>query len=176
LIKINKKIAILSIALFLIIFSVGAAIYLFYWTNNKIQPENKSETSQNMVRFKIYIPESQSIQTREIYMQKENSQLRSLEGLLDSFFREFSSSLRETKILGVYRDRENIIYVDLSKNFLIQGDISGEYQLLKAFYRTLKENFSWISDIKILIEGKEIESISGHFSVVPTLRTSMEDN
>jgi len=50
-----------------------------------------------------------------------------------------------------------------------------EYFILKSLYRTLKENFVWINDIKILIDGKEVETLSGHISLQSSFKEIMEE-
>jgi hypothetical protein len=36
---------------------------------------------------------------------------------------------------------------------------------LKSIYLTLKTNFSWISDVKILISSSEKETLAGHILI-----------
>ena len=73
---------------------------------------------------------------------------------------------QNVKILGIYRDQNQILYIDLSdelrRNF--QGDALDEYLLLKGMYETLVSNVQDFQDLKVLVEGKEIETLGGHFS------------
>jgi hypothetical protein len=68
-------------------------------------------------------------------------------------------------ILGIYKGSDQILYVDLSdelrRNF--QGDALSEFLLLKGLYESLLANLQGIEDVKILVEGKEIETLGGHF-------------
>ncbi len=167
----NKKF-ITTLAILLI--AISATIAYFTLFKHKEKTSGKIQTEQTMVNFKIYLPSSNSIVVKEIYLQKENSELKNIEKILEIFLSELP--LKETKILGIYRDRENVVYIDLSKNFAIPQSMREEYFMLKSLYKTLKENFPLIKDIKILIESKEIETISGHISIASSLKEAVEEN
>lgn len=75
-----------------------------------------------------------------------------------------------TKVLGLYRGSDGILYVDLSYEFRrnFQGDAAAEFILLKGLFESIISNVKGVDDVKIIIEGKEIESIGGHlFSLYP---------
>jgi hypothetical protein len=67
-------------------------------------------------------------------------------------------------LLGLYKDASQVLYADLSdelrRNF--QGDALDEYLLLKGIYETIISNLRDVQDVKILIEGKEAETLGGH--------------
>jgi spore germination protein GerM len=71
---------------------------------------------------------------------------------------------QNVKLHGLYKDASQMLYVDLSdelrRNF--QGDALSEYLLLRSIYESLVSNLQDIQDIKILIEGKEAETLGGH--------------
>ena len=70
-----------------------------------------------------------------------------------------------TKLLGIYFGSDGILYVDLSdevrRNF--QGDALTEFLLLRGLYDSIISNVTGVDDVKVIVEGKEIESIGGHF-------------
>lgn len=70
----------------------------------------------------------------------------------------------QVKLLGLYRDAMQILYIDLSdelrRNF--HADALSEYLLLKGLYETVVSNIPDIQDVKILVEGKELETLGGH--------------
>lgn len=167
-----------KLIIFLALALIGTTVAIVYFTLFRYGEKTieKSKIEQPMVNLKIYLPSSNSLLTKEIYLQKESSEIKNIEKTLESFLSELPSPLKETKILGIYRDKEDTVYIDLSKNFAIPQTLQEEYFLLKSFYKTLKENFSWIKDIKILVEGKEIESISGHISITSSLKEAVEEN
>lgn len=167
----NKKFV---IVLILAIVTIGITVYLFFLKYNEKTYSEKFPNEKAVENFKIYIPSSTSLLTKEVYLQRDEIELKNIEKILEFFLLELPSPLNETKILGIYRDKENVIYVDLSKNFVIPQSMREEYLLIKALYKTFKENFAWIKDIKILIESKEIETLSGHISIESSLKELME--
>ena len=74
------------------------------------------------------------------------------------------------RVLGAYSGNDGVLYIDISDEFRknFQGDAMAEYLLLKGLYESIISNVSGINDVKVLIEGKEIESIGGHlFAMYP---------
>ncbi|HTZ19140.1 MAG TPA: GerMN domain-containing protein [Dissulfurispiraceae bacterium] len=97
------------------------------------------------------------------------------ESVLQEYFAGFKSGLKNTVVRSVYEDRNKILYVDLSDEFRrnFQGDARHEYYLLKSFYQTLAANIPGISDVKLLVEGREIDSVGGHMLSLLPLRESV---
>ena len=71
---------------------------------------------------------------------------------------------KDTKILGIYRGADKILYINLSDEFRrnFQGDVMAEFLLLKGLYESLISNIDDIQDVKVLVEGKELETLGGH--------------
>ncbi len=71
------------------------------------------------------------------------------------------------KLLDLYMDRQGIVYIDLSdeirKNF--EGDAGKEYSFIAGLYSSIKKSVRNISAIKLLIDGREAESIGGHIDI-----------
>ncbi|ODA43647.1 hypothetical protein THER_1617 [Thermodesulfovibrio sp. N1] len=111
--------------------------------------------------------------TKEIYVKKENGELKKLEKVLEFFFNELPQPMNETKIHSIFRDKENKIYLNLSSNFATSRDAKNEFYLIKGLYSTIKTNFNWITDVKILISNEEKETLSGHIPI-ESLKESME--
>ncbi|MCK4910926.1 MAG: GerMN domain-containing protein [Thermodesulfovibrionales bacterium] len=68
---------------------------------------------------------------------------------------------------GVYLGDDSVLYIDLSDEFRrnFQGNAVDEYILLKALHKSLMRNVYQIEGIKLLVDGKEVDSIGGHLSV-----------
>lgn len=169
----NKKI-ILALSLSLVAIS-AMVVYLLLLKKDE-KPSEMLKTEQTIASFKIYLPSSNSLFVKEIYLKEESSDLKNMEKILESFLMELPSPLKEARVLGIYRDKENTVYIDLSKNFVTPQSMREEYFLLVSLYKTLKENFTWIQDIKILIESKETETLSGHISIESSLKEALEEN
>ncbi len=167
----NKKWILIGIIIF-VLASAGAFSVLFYFNKGKNDNDVKSQTNEQLPAFKIYLPNSK---LEHVFLEMEKNEIQLLEKLLEVYIKQLPSPLNTTRVLEVFRDKENTIYLNLSRNFINQSDAYEEYELLKSLYITLKENFPWIQDMKILIEGKEIESLSGHFSIEKSLKIALEE-
>ncbi|MBI5049539.1 MAG: GerMN domain-containing protein [Nitrospirae bacterium] len=70
-------------------------------------------------------------------------------------------------LLDIYKDKEGTVYIDLSsevkKNF--QGDVLEEYGIIAGLYRSIKEKIPDSTAMKILIDGKEADSLGGHIDI-----------
>ena len=79
------------------------------------------------------------------------------------------------KLLNTYMGRDGILYIDFSdelrRNF--QGDAYSEFLLLSGLYESIISNLAGIEDIKVLVEGKEIESLGGHISIIYPLKNTV---
>ncbi|MEN2985546.1 MAG: GerMN domain-containing protein [Thermodesulfovibrionaceae bacterium] len=154
------------LSLFLLVFTT------FFLIKRDKESLEKKEVKEETTKYIIYLPSSE---IKEINLKRESFELRRVEEVIESFISELPTPFRETQILGVYRDKENVIYVSLSSSFASSQSAKEEYLLLKSFYLTLKENFTWIKDVKILIDDKEVETLSGHIIVYKSLSSSLED-
>ena len=70
----------------------------------------------------------------------------------------------DAKLLGAYFGSDGVLFIDLSDAFRrnFQGDALTEYLLLRGLYESLLSNVSGIKDVRLLIDGNEIETIGGH--------------
>ncbi len=67
----------------------------------------------------------------------------------------------------VYLDANSFCYVDFSQELTSnhKGGTTGEYLTAYSVVNTICSNFNDIKGVKILINGKESNSIAGHFSL-----------
>jgi spore germination protein GerM len=126
--------------------------------------------------LRIYYPLRGRILFREIRIPKRTKQIALAESVVEEFFMEpdtidISYFPRNVKLLGLYKDPDRILYIDLSDEFLrnFQGDALSEYLLLKSLHKSLVSNLQDFRDYKILVEGKEIETLGGHYYLKYTL-------
>lgn len=182
--------------LLLLILSVGV-ISLYLMRDRIFQPREKADagiTTENDLPvfedfsyLRIYYPAEDGLRMVEKKIPKRTKQIALAEAVIEEFFKGNEDS-RETnipkgvKFLGLYRDDENILYIDLSdelrRNF--QGDALSEYLILKGIYESLISNLRDFNDFKILVDGKELETLGGHFylkyKLKSTVITGYEDN
>lgn len=113
-------------------------------------------------------------------VQRKTAQMAVAEAVLGEFFKgpvnsKGSEVPRDTKLLGLYRGSDSILYVDLSDEFRrnFSGDIAAEFLLLKGLFESLISNVQDITDVKILIEGREMESLGGHIYLLYPLKDTV---
>lgn len=82
---------------------------------------------------------------------------------------------RHAQLNGIYKGTDGILYVDISDEFRrnFQGDVIAEFLLLKGLYKSLISNVGHTIDVKVLIDGKEIESLGGHLPLLYPLRNAV---
>ncbi len=144
-------------------------------------PEEKktpAEGSDDTVQVKIFCPSETGTTVEEKKIPYVPVPVKMAESILSEYLRGLKEGLRDTKVVGVYRDRSNIFYIDLSDEFRrnFSGDARQEYYLLKSLFETVMVNLPGTEDVKVLIEGKEVESIGGHFSCFPPLKEIFQDD
>jgi hypothetical protein len=129
-----------------------------------------------MVR--ISHPREGKLEMTERKLPKRTKNIAVAEAVIEEFFRgaiNGSPIPKDVKLLGLYRDMNQILYVDLSdelrRNF--QGDAFDEYLVLKGMYESLISNVQDFQDLKVLVEGKEIESLGGHFFLKYPLKNTV---
>ncbi|TAN42547.1 MAG: hypothetical protein EPN22_12320 [Nitrospirae bacterium] len=111
---------------------------------------------------KLYIPNDNGTVVEEIRIQKDTLPVKTVELIIVEYLKR--SAPKDTKLLGAYKDRSNILYLDFSDELIKnrQFDAKQEFVLLKSIVQTVLSNVQGIEDLKILIEGKEEESLGGH--------------
>jgi hypothetical protein len=117
------------------------------------------------VTVKIFHPSQDEIIATEIKVGHSPLHMEMVEIVMTEYLKGLGEGFEGAKVLGVYRDRRNFLYIDLSDEFRknFSGDARQEFLLLQSLYKTVVSNFPWVEDVRLLIEGKEIESIGGHF-------------
>jgi germination protein M len=69
-----------------------------------------------------------------------------------------------TQIIRIFLDQDGIVYLDLSEDIRENhpGGTWGEMMTIYSLVNTVMENFHTINGVKILIMGKEIQTLKGH--------------
>ncbi len=131
--------------------------------------------SEIRVPVTIFYPAKSGVTKEERTVAAGSLPVKMVESVLQEYFSGFKTDLKNTVVRGVYRDRNRVFYIDLSDEFRrnFSGDNGDEYYLLKSLYQTIVTNVSEVRDIKILIEGREVESIGGHMMIMTPLRESV---
>jgi len=69
-----------------------------------------------------------------------------------------------TKVLSVILDESGCAFVDFSRELVANhpGGSTGELMTIRSIVRTLASNFPEVVSVRVLVEGREIETIAGH--------------
>lgn len=138
---------------------------------------NTVQEPEDVLELRIYYPLDNRLQMIGKRLPRRTRQTAIAEAMVEEFFKgpgngQTSCIPPNVKLLGLYKDPKQILYIDLSdelrRNF--QGDALSEYLLLKGLYESLISNLQDVQDVKILVEGKEIETLGGHVFLKYTLK------
>lgn len=170
----KKKLLILLMGL---LFITGLAAGYIYFSKISTKEPSSPEESVNtipkiedLIFLKIYYPVENHLEVEEKGVQFRASQMAIARAVVEEFLKgpaisKSSEIPKDAKILGIYKDADKILYIDFSEEFRrnFQGDALLEYLILKGLYDSLTSNINDLEDVKILIEGREIETLGGHF-------------
>lgn len=136
----------------------------------------KEETSYaDLTAIKVYYPFEGGLKMEARRVFRFESKNKMAEAALKEFFKGPTGAEsyvpEEAKLLGIYNGVDGMLYIDLSHEFRsnFQGDALAEFLLLRGLYETVTSNVPGIAGLKVLLEGKEVESIGGHISLPGTL-------
>ncbi len=167
----------------LLLFLSGVAGGYYYFS--KIFPPERAvpeypvaaPKSENLLSLRIYYPVGGQLQMEERRPPRRPGSTSVAEATVEEYLRGSAVATipfmpRNARLLGVFRGSDGILYIDLSDEFRrnFQGDALAEFLLLKGLYESLISNEQEIQDVKILIEGKEIETLGGHLLLTYPLR------
>ncbi len=170
----KKRLLIILLGLLFISGVMGG--YIFFSKISTKETPSQEEVDilpkiEDLIFLKIYYPVDNGLQIEEKCVQLRTTQKAIAQAVIEEFLKGPSISQssvipKNAKLLGIYKDTdEKILYVDLSEEFRrnLQCDALSEYLLLKGLYDSLITNLDDLEDVKILIEGREIETLCGHF-------------
>ena len=178
----------LWITLIALLFLAGAAGSYFFMHNfarsdkQLLSPITQGPLAESIdfSVLRIYQPHNNRLEMTEKKIPKRISSAAIAEAVIEEFFKQtvtegVSSIPQNVRLLGLYRDEGQMLYIDLSdelrRNF--QGDALSEYLLLKGIHESLVSNVQDFQDVKILVEGKEIETLGGHFYLKYPLKNTL---
>lgn len=124
--------------------------------------------------LKIYYPDNFTLVSAEIAVTLDSAFVLSpVEIALNELAKRLSSQQRTVKFHNVYKDADNIIYVDVSDvaSQTVLNTLE-EYLLVQSIARTALTNANSALATKILIDGKEAETLAGHISIMHPIKMS----
>jgi len=177
----TKIIWIFLIVLFFIAGAAGSYFLMKYLAPAVTQQAAEEQVlqateGQDLVTVRLLLPKNQKLEMAERKLKKRLKSTAFAEAVVEEFFKESANAYtipQQVKILGIYRDMNQVLYIDLSdelrRNF--QGDALDEYLLLRGLFESLVSNVQDFQDLKVLVEGKEIETLGGHLSLKYPLKS-----
>lgn len=168
----TKKLSIIILLGLLFIGGLAGGYFYFSKVSHKHVPEERVEPlpqAGDLFALKIYYPVGNRLQIEERRLLRRTAQIAIAEAIVEEFLKgpvnmKISDMPKDARLLGIYRDENRMLYIDLSDEFRrnFQGDALMEFLLLKGLYESLISNLGEIEDVKVLIEGREIETLGGH--------------
>lgn len=132
---------------------------------------------EDLFSLRIYYPVGDRLRIEERRLPMRTAQLAIAEAAVQEYLKgpggmAVSNIPEDVRLLGLYKDANGILYIDLSDEFRrnFHGDAVAEFLLLKGLYESLISNIPDIQDVRVLIEGKEIETLGGHFYLAYPLK------
>jgi hypothetical protein len=187
---VNRKRLIPAVIFAVLFFGAMTGAYLYFSKKIFMQPSKNNmplPVDEDITALRIYYPVKGRLEIEERRTQRRLSLLSLAEAVAGEYFKgpaglKDSFMPGDVKVLGVFFGIDGILYVNLSDEFRsgFRGDAIEEFLLLRGLYDSLMSNIGNISDVKVLIEGKEIETIGGHMSLLyplgkTTPKTSEEE-
>jgi spore germination protein GerM len=184
--QLNKR-RLLWVLVFVLLFLGGIAGGFFYFSKTighrqtaETAPQSE-KTSDDSFFVRIFYPFEGNLVMEERKVKRQVNTLAVSGTVLEEFLKGPSKGKSDipqgTRVLGIYSGSDRVLYVDLSDEFRrnFQGDASTEFLLLKGLYESIISNVQGIDDVKVIIEGKETESIGGHLYTLYPLKNMLQE-
>lgn len=155
----------------LVLFIIGTVVSYFYF-KPRLALENPFKDIETQ-KSEIKPPEKQDKTADDTVLSVEEEKEPVNGTLLAAIENAIKKNLKPYNILllDVYKNKEGTVYIDLSselkKNF--QGDVLEEYGIIAGLYKSIKEKIPDFTAMKILIDGKEADSLGGHIDISDTI-------
>lgn len=178
----DNRTVIILVVLVLAGLLTGALFFGKHFRTGKSQPEqqNLKETPQEEFTYlKVFFPVGGRLQIFEKRIPGRLTQTKLTEVLVQEFLNlnsEMNTGIipAKVKLLDAYISNEGVLYLNfpsaLASGF--RADVMDEYLFLKGLLDTMISNLT-IDDVVILIGGREVESLGGHFFVNRPLKKSL---
>jgi sporulation and spore germination protein len=176
-----KKIAVVISLISLFIIGVAGGYLYFSRVISKEKTASDGNAglqgAEDLFSLRLYYPVDNHLQIEERRLPKRTGQMAMAEVTIDEYFKGWAGTAasnipKDVKLLGLYKGEDRILYVDLSDEFRrnFQGDAITEFFLLKGLYESIISNVEDVQDVKVLIEGKEAETLGGHLYLLYPLK------
>ncbi len=180
--RVNKKKTLMTAALFAVLFAIGitAAYVVFESTSPPGRPPLVEPAGEISTTIQLFFPSGGKLQSEERSVPRTLSRLSAARATVEEFLKGPSGDIKsyvpgDAELLNIYDGSDGILYVDLSEAFVrnFQGDAFVEFLLLRGLYESILTNVYGVADVKVLIAGREAETLGGHISILKPLGESV---
>ncbi|MCE5194512.1 MAG: GerMN domain-containing protein [Nitrospiraceae bacterium] len=135
---------------------------------------------EETITIRLSFPLNEKLRIEERKIRIKTAKMSLVQTVVEEFLKgpsniKDSGMPKDTKLLGIYKGEDGILYIDLSddvrRNF--GGDAISEFLLLKGFYESIMSNVPDIADIKLVVEGREMETLGGHIYIIYPLKETV---
>ncbi|MFQ3574145.1 MAG: GerMN domain-containing protein [Thermodesulfovibrionales bacterium] len=125
---------------------------------------------------RLFFPSGVELRQQDIRLPSNPVVPQMIESIVVEFIKLLPEDMRDIQIYSAYKDKEGIVYLDFNAVLTNKTvfDATREYLFLKSIYQSLITNIQGLTDIRILVEGREIESIGGHFNISNGMRSIVQ--
>lgn len=143
---------------------------------DKVVENPKSFNDDSFLTAQIHIFDKEKINTKELKIAINPVTVIMIESAINEILKNLPEDLKGIQLINVLKDKDNVLYLDFNGDLRhkTRFDVNEEYLFLKTLYQTIFVNFKAITNVRILIEGKEIETISGHIDISKGIKGSLE--
>ena len=180
-----KKVAGIVLLVFLFLSGVTGGYFYFSRVISKDRSASEgvngsSAKTEDLFLLRMYYPAGNQLQLEERSHLRVTGQTAIAVATVEEYLKgpadaAASNMLNDVKLLGLYRGADKLLYVDLSDELRrkFQGDALAEFFLMKGLYESIISNVEDIQDVKVLVEGKEVETLGGHFYLLYPLKDTV---
>ena len=161
---------------------IGGGIYGTLWilrqpmsTVEKIAPPTEPAVAaeepadEGYIRVTLYVvdPNGESLATESQEVPLESSVQQQARQVVLLLLRRSAAIPEGTELREVFLTSQGIAYVDLSREVVANhpGGSSAEELTVFSLTQTLIANFPTIRYVKILVEGREVQTLAGHLDL-----------
>lgn len=163
----------------LVVIVVAVAVFWLIRTRLAAPPPPEEALETERVRtVTLYYgsPDGSSLVPEERTLASEETALDNLRNLVEALVEGprrggVATIPASARIRGVFMHEKTAV-IDFSRELVddFGGGSTSEYILISSLVQTVCANFSQVGEVRILVEGEEIESIGGHISLARPLR------
>jgi spore germination protein GerM len=171
----------ITVLAFVILFAGGIAggYFFFLKTSPKAREAGRTEVVRPtgpVTEIQVYFPSEGRLKAESRSVTQALSKRAAARATVEEFLKGPSSGIKSfipqnARVLGIYDGEDGILYIDLSDEFRrnLQVDAISEFLLMRGLYESVLTNVYGVADVKILIEGAEVETLGGHISLIKPL-------